>query len=206
MAEMNITVISRSYVPPLIRRSEVARYAGAGSDMEGITALLDDCLAEAENRFEYKVCFAQFPLSIINDEIDLGFTKTTSHTVRRSLKGCDSLYLFAATVGIEADRLAARYMSILPSRALMMQAIGAERIESLCDAFCDDINTELMKDGRFACRRISPGYGDIPLSMQTDIFNVLDCRKHIGLTLNESLLMSPTKSVTAIIGIGQSKL
>jgi len=37
--------------------------------------------------------------------------------------------------------------------------------------------------------------------MQRDIFAVLDCPRKIGLSLNGSLLMSPSKSVTAIIGI-----
>lgn len=49
--------------------------------------------------------------------------------------------------------------------------------------------------------RFSAGYGDLPLEVQKDIFRVLDCPRKIGLTLNDSLLMSPTKSVTAIVGI-----
>ncbi len=50
--------------------------------------------------------------------------------------------------------------------------------------------------------RFSPGYGDLTLLAQKDIFAVLDCGKRIGLTLNDSLLMSPSKSVTAFVGIG----
>lgn len=49
--------------------------------------------------------------------------------------------------------------------------------------------------------RFSPGYGDLPINMQKDIFAALDCPRKIGLSLNESLLMSPSKSVTAIIGV-----
>ena len=81
----------------------------------------------------------------------------------------------------------------------MFQSIGAERIETLCDAFCKDISSEL---GVTLKPRFSAGYGDLPLEAQKDIFRVLDCSKKIGLTLNDSLLMSPTKSVTAIVGIG----
>ena len=51
-------------------------------------------------------------------------------------------------------------------------------------------------------QRFSPGYGDLPLQAQRAIFDALQCHKEIGLYLNESLLMSPTKSVTAIVGIG----
>ena len=48
----------------------------------------------------------------------------------------------------------------------------------------------------------SPGYGDLPLDLQREIFAALDCPKRIGVSLNESLLMSPSKSVSAIIGLG----
>ena len=60
----------------------------------------------------------------------------------------------------------------------------------------------MQAEGKFLKPRFSPGYGDLPLEMQRDIFRVLDCSRKIGLTLNESLLMSPSKSVTAIVGIG----
>ena len=53
--------------------------------------------------------------------------------------------------------------------------------------------------------RFSAGYGDVPLELQRDIFALLDCPRRIGLTLNESLLMSPSKSVTAIVGISRGK-
>ena len=49
--------------------------------------------------------------------------------------------------------------------------------------------------------RFSAGYGDFPLSAQKEIFGMLDCARQIGLTLNDSLLMSPTKSVTSIVGL-----
>ena len=82
----------------------------------------------------------------------------------------------------------------------MLQAIGAERLESFCDIFCRDISCEYNEKLR---PRVSPGYGDIPLSMQKEIFSALDCSRKIGLSLNASLLMTPTKSVTAIVGIGE---
>ena len=82
-----------------------------------------------------------------------------------------------------------------------MQAIGAERIEALCDSLCEELKSSLKTEGKTSKPRFSPGYGDLPLSFQKDVFRVLEPEKRIGLTLNASLLMSPTKSVTAIIGI-----
>ena len=109
--------------------------------------------------------------------------------------------IFGATVGLEADRLIKRYSRLDTARAVMLQAIGAERIEALCDAFCADIEENVAERGLFTRPRFSPGYGDLPLEIQRDFVRVLDCRRKIGVTLNESLLMSPSKSVTAIIGL-----
>ena len=47
-------------------------------------------------------------------------------------------------------------------------------------------------------------YGDLPLEAQRDVFALLNPEKRIGVTLNDGLLMSPSKSVTAIAGIGKS--
>ena len=99
----------------------------------------------------------------------------------------------AATVGVGIDRLIAKYSRISPSKALMLQAIGAERIEALCNAFCNDLSA----CDNSCIKRFSPGYGDLPLEVQRDIFSVLDCGKYIGVSLNGSLVMSPSKSVTA---------
>ena len=110
--------------------------------------------------------------------------------------------LFAATVGVEIDRLIGKYGRLSPTKALLFQAIGAERIEALCDAFCADIKKEYNTGLE---PRFSPGYGDLPLSAQKNIFAVLDPERRIGLTLNSSLLMSPSKSVTAFVGLGSTE-
>ena len=138
-----------------------------------------------------------YQLTQTENGFDLGFATVKSELVKKRLEGCSEIVLFAATVGIETDRLISRYSSVSPARAHMIQSIGAERIEALCDTF----ENILKADGIDLCPRFSAGYGDLPLELQRDIFKALDCPKNIGLTLNESLLMSPTKSVTAIIGI-----
>ena len=111
--------------------------------------------------------------------------------------GCDSVIIFAATVGIGIDRLVHKYSKLSPAKALIFQSIGTERIEALCDVLTEDIKS-LGKDIR---NRFSAGYGDLPLETQKEIFKLLSPQKNIGLTLGDSLLMSPTKSVTAFIGI-----
>jgi hypothetical protein len=147
--------------------------------------------------FTFKVCYSVVNVTRDGDRVDLEFASVTSQGLSKVLDGCERAVVFAATVGLGVDRLIARYQTYAPSKALMLQAIGTERIEALCDAFC----REIAREYKAVRPRFSAGYGDLPLELQRDIFRVLDCQRRIGLTLNESLLMSPSKSVTAIIGV-----
>ena len=88
--------------------------------------------------------------------MDLGFAVTQSKSLALNLQKCEEIILFAATVGLEMDRLIAR-SRLSPVRHLMMQAIGAERVESLCDCFEEQLAQSLVLRPRF-----SPGYGDLP--------------------------------------------
>ena len=121
-----------------------------------------------------------------------------SHDLSKNLKGCENIIVFAATIGIEVDRLISKYGKISPAKSLCIQAIGAERIESLCNTFNNDIKSQLAEKNLFTRPRFSPGYGDLPLTVQKDFFRVLDCTRKIGLSLNDSLLMSPSKSVRCV--------
>jgi cobalamin-dependent methionine synthase I len=82
----------------------------------------------------------------------------------------------------------------------MMQALGSERVESLCDAF-EGYLKERLGEGIALRPRFSPGYGDLSLEFQREVFTLLDCPRSLGISLSESLLMTPEKSVTALIGI-----
>ncbi len=189
-------VITKIYDAPPYSKREILRYAGASGDTGSLSELLASSLAEAKDLLSYKVCFIETDLSVDGDSVDFGFFRVRSKKLAKNLTGCRGAIIFAATVGIGIDRLIMKYSRTVPSQALMMQAIGAERIEALCDAFCSDIS-----GGRRLRPRFSPGYGDLPLPVQSEIFAILSPEKKIGLSLNTSMLMSPTKSVTAFIGV-----
>lgn len=199
---MNSVILSKAYQEPPFCEREILRYAGCKEADSAISALLSECIKEVRDKLTYKVCYRELPLMVDGDVCDFNVFKLQSEKLALNLKDCKSVILFAATVGVDIDRLIAKYGRISPSKALMLQAIGAERIEALCDKFCADTSREM----NVALRpRFSPGYGDLPLRIQKEIFAVLDCSKRIGLSLNDSLLMSPSKSVTAFVGIGSKE-
>ena len=186
------TVYTKIFDAPPFNKSEILRYAGAKEATAEIDSLIDECIAEATDKLSYKVCYGQFPTS---------FMEFKSEKLKKNLCGCDSFVLFAATIGIEIDRMITKYGKVAPSKALIFQAIGTERIESLCDEFCRFAECEYG----YTKPRFSPGYGDLSIEVQKEFFRVLDPGKRIGLSLNESMLMSPSKSVTAIVGISDEK-
>lgn len=189
-------ILTRIYEAPPVSEREILRYAGCREATEEILALLSDCLKEVADTLEYKVCYTELPLTVKDNVCDFGVFSVTSEKLAANLRGCSRVILFAATVGISIDRLIARYGYLSPAKAVLFQALGAERIEALCDVFCDDLAKTAALRPRF-----SPGYGDLPLTAQKQIFSVLDCARKIGLTLTDSCLMSPSKSVTAFVGL-----
>jgi len=192
----------RSYGDIPLRRREILRWAGCRSGEA--PPLLEECLELVAGKLRGQVCWRLFPVTAGPEELDLGFLRSSSLLMRRRLTDCGQVLVFAATVGLEIDRLITKYGLISPARALFLQAIGAEAIESLCDCFCRDMARELSRTGECLRPRFSPGYGDLPLETQRRLFAVLDCPRSIGLTLNDSLIMSPSKSVTALAGVSRA--
>lgn len=203
-------VITRTYTEPPISKNEILRYAGCKNSIQEslqfsaknsdrtMEDLLEDALEEVLPKLSYKVCYMELPVRIADGVCELGCLQIASKDLAKNLRGCEHVLLFAATIGVEIDRLLMKYAAISPAKAVMLQAIGAERIEALCDAFCQEMQEEAAEIRLHP--RFSPGYGDLPLQVQRDVVHLLNCGKYIGVSLNESLLMSPTKSVTAFVG------
>ena len=181
-----------------VDRKETLRYLGyyGVKDTCGIENELDECEKLLIPALSPKACFEEFCISR-GDMLDLGFAKTKSKSLESNLEGCNKIVLFAATVGAEVDRLILKYGKLSPARALILQAMGSAAIE----CWCDDVNGIITQKYGATKPRFSCGYGDLPLQLQRDIFTALSVTKRLGITLSDNLFMTPTKSVTAIIGI-----
>ncbi len=192
-------VFVNAYLPPAFDKKEILRYAKCKEADELVEGLLNECLRECENAFSYRVCYRVFEAERFLEKFG-----GNSKALRKNLDGCTYAVAFASTVGISIDRLIAKYANVSAAKALLFQAIGAERIESLCEAFCGEIKAQAAEKGFIPRPRFSPGYGDFPLETQRELFLALDCARKLGVSLTESLLMTPTKSVTAVVGLREN--
>lgn len=112
---MTDAVYVKNYKAPPVCRGEILRYAGGGKEAEGeVSRLLDSCLEELAGKLSYRVCWRVLPVDRRSGVLDLSFAETASQGLFKNLAGCGSAVLFAATVGLEVDRLIARYGRISP--------------------------------------------------------------------------------------------
>ena len=119
----------------------------------------------------------------------------------RLLDGCSEVVLMALTLGAELERVLMRQEVTDMSDALVLDICASVAVEAAADDFEKQLAAELLENGRYLTNRFSPGYGDLPLSHQRPLLELLNASRAAGITLTPSQLMVPRKSVTAILGI-----
>lgn len=145
-----------------------------------------------------------FPLFQTDGGFDLPGTgiALTGNTARTMLSGCDGTVVLACTLGAQFDALLRTEQARDMSGAVILDALGSALVEAGCDAAQEEFAPRLP--GKFFTDRFSPGYGDLPLDLQPALCGLLDTPRRLGVTVGESLLMNPCKSVTALIGISDT--
>lgn len=122
--------------------------------------------------------------------------------VIRHLANSSRVILFAATLGSGADKVIRTAEIRNMAYALVLDALASAMTEEFCDTSEKEMHD---KSGGFFTWRYSPGYGDYPLDVQSDIIRFLNADKLIGLTVTESNILIPRKSVTAVIGVSDTE-
>ena len=125
-------------------------------------------------------------------------------SIRDHLRGCGRAAVFCATLSAPVDTLLRRAQAEDLARALVLDCCASQAIEEVCDRVEEEI-----KAGFPGCSfpyRFSPGYGDLPITLQGQLLALLDAPRRIGLCASGSHILIPRKSVTAILGISREPL
>ena len=118
--------------------------------------------------------------------------------IKKHLAGCFEMAVMAATLGAAVDRLIRTSQIRDMADALLLDCGASVLIEQICDNLQAQIKGQIKG---FMTGRYSPGYGDLPIETQDTLIRLLDAPRKIGLTVNQSHILIPRKSVTAILGI-----
>lgn len=184
-------------------KKEILRYLGYRGKPadEKVLTLIESCLSELGRVARPKSTWAWFDAAVTEQQVSFGGLTIKSRKLASHLHGCDRAMVFAATLGLEVDRLMARYERLDMSRAVVMQASAAALVEDYCNECCEHLAQEAAKQGYFLRPRFSPGYADFSIQYQRALLHLLDTAKKIGLSMTESCMLVPVKSVTAVIGL-----
>lgn len=187
---------------------EAIRYLGYGKHAvdDKTLALILDSFRNLEEAAGRKSIYRIFDFNQTEKErFTIGQTEIVSKSLGRNLRGCSKIILFGATLGAPVDRLIARTTLTDMAGAVVLQACAAALLEEYCDECQLAIGRELEREGLYLRPRFSPGYGDFDIRFQAPLMQLLDCAKTIGLTMTDSYMMTPSKSVTAVIGAGSTQ-
>lgn len=180
-------------------RAEALRYLRAQANDEAAGVLVDTVFLKLRNEVQARHVLQKHACEVLEDGVllDCG-VKFTSKDLAKHLSGCNEVLLLAATLGSKVDIAIRRLALGSVAEGAAAQAVAASIIEGYCDEMQERVDTELNQKLRF-----SPGYGDWDLSEQRKLFAILECEKKLGLTLTDGLMMAPSKSVTAVIGLSE---
>lgn len=128
--------------------------------------------------------------------VDLGFARVQSAALLKNLAGATEAFLFVVTLGAEVDRLLSRLSKTSRSEAFIFDAVASAVAEAACDV------AEVEIKGDLICRpRYSPGYADFALEHQAALLAFLGAPAHLGVCVGEAGLMTPMKTISAVMGI-----
>lgn len=188
-----------------IDKKEALRYMGyRGQEMDAkLKDLLEACIEEV--KAVSRECFTYEIFDIERKPEGLHLTGTTLILGGRDIaahlaKSCKCA-LMAVSLGLEIDRCLSLYSRTDLTRGLVFDACAVVAVEALCDEVQERIEAEAEGLGLNITTRFSPGYGDLSIGIQGEIVRTLKTYEKFGLGVNESSLMIPRKSVTAVIGL-----
>lgn len=200
-----------SYEIPSVDRGEVLRYLGysgqeLGRELEGrLDEQVGRCLEVARPRASLATfdVAGRDALPDGTPRIELVGTALAleGRSIDEHLHGAVAVGAFAVTVGMGVEAELRRLSLTDRVGQLAFDAAATAAVERAADAAEASLVAEAARRGLFAAGRFSPGYGDLPLSTQSVLLPALDAQRLLGITLSSALLMSPTKSVTALVGM-----
>jgi len=186
-------------------KTEVLRYLGhRGQELAPeLSALVDACMAECREAAKPLHLWQLFDVAVREDVVALAGTPLVLEggDIRRHLEKAPKAAVMAATLGVGVDHLIRRWEYTDLTRSVILDACATQLIEEVCDQAEEEVEAEAARLGLHSNFRYSPGYGDLPLTVQPNLLAVLGAAKRIGLTCTESHILLPRKSVTALIGL-----
>lgn len=201
---------AESYDIRSVERAEVLRYLGySGQEVTGeLSVRIDELVARALAACRPRGCVRVFEVAGTAEKdgapvVCLAGTalELRGRSIAAHLEGAVAVGVLAVTVGMGLEAELRRLSLTDPLAHVVMDAAGTAAVERAADAAEASVVALAAERSLSAGPRFSPGYGDLPLSTQPVLLAALDAQRLLGIALSSELIMSPAKSVTAVVGL-----
>lgn len=178
-----------------------------GTAPEPVTLLINEITEEllsfgdikAEYRILTEIGFQHEEKSLLIE----GVIFNIKPIIYRQIKESEEAALFICTAGPvigEKSRDSMKGGDLL--KGYVYDVIGSEVVEAAADMMQEELKAETAAHGKKITNRFSPGYCGWDVAEQHKLFSFFK-DNFCGITLTESALMNPIKSVSGLIGIGE---
>ncbi len=200
-----------SYEVASVDRAEVLRYLGyAGQAIDPeldarIDGVIARCLGVCRPAGSWRVFEVEKTLEREDGlpvvSLAAASLELAGNSIKEHMEGAVAVGVMAVTVGMGVEAELRRLSLTSPVDQLIFDAAATAAVERAADACEASLVREAHDRGLYTNFRFSPGYGDMPLETQRVLLDSVDAQRRLGITLSRANLMSPTKSVTAVLGM-----
>ena len=182
--------------------AETKRYAGLRKNISFDEKKISEACEEAQILIEVQGSWEIYNYNCKNQTIlSKNPVILEGKVVGNHLKDCEKVICMAVTVGEDIENeVTKKFQRGEYTSSILLDAAATTAVEQAADAMEKTIKQNPLIRGYNMRWRFSPGYGDLPLTQQTDIFHLSNA-EIIGIKLSTSMMMIPRKSITAIIGL-----
>ena len=185
--------------PAKIDLPQAARYFGARGEPDAATlALLEKCAVPILAAATPRAVWLEADVDSLWEAGILQGGDVTKH-----LEGCPQALLLAVTLGPGVDAQIRRAGVGDIAASVASDALGSALAEQAADAAEAELRQWAAREEKYLTGRFSPGYGDWPIAVQPKVAAALDTTRRAGIYVLDTNLMTPRKSVTAILGVSE---
>jgi hypothetical protein len=169
-----------------------------------IQKALDILWKQAPSQISVSCGYRRYRVTIRKDRFECeGISFECGPLIIRHLKGCTEIAVFASTLGLEFDHWIKGFFDKEdPLQGYIANTIGSVLVEAVVDWLQERLEEDIAPEGLGRSNRVSPGYCQWNVNEQHKLFSLLP-ERFCDITLMESALMVPIKSVAGVIGLGR---
>jgi hypothetical protein len=195
---------------------EVLRSQGADPGVlklrrPSIVKITENAIVRGVPLLQPQVLYEEYPVSgLVHERLELN--SSTSNPKKPHLSGqlitqhlarSQAVIVMVCTIGGVLDEMVSSMFKVDPSLAVAMDGVGSAAVESLAIQACNYFEDQAKSEGLNTTMPLNPGMVGWPVEQgQPEIFTLLDSDS-IHVTLNESCMMTPNKSLSMVLGVGK---